>query len=118
MLGIAILVVILGDPTPLTAVTAFHHGWVLAICAFLGVAVVSLPLGRLSGAVEASSGVDERPPTVHAPLRADRAAGRHGVATPEAPTCPTSRCSRRCPLTPAPASRAPPRRSRSRPAPR
>jgi EmrB/QacA subfamily drug resistance transporter len=83
VLGIAILVVILGDPTPLTAVTAFHHGWVLAICSFLGVAVVSLPLGRLSGAVEADSGEDERPPTVHPPFRDDSRPAGVTVAMPE-----------------------------------
>ncbi len=83
VLGIAILVVILGDPTPLTAVTAFHHGWVLAICAFLGVAVVSLPLGRLRGAVQVSSGEDERPPTVHAPLHADLRPVGTAVASPD-----------------------------------
>ncbi len=75
VLGIAILVVILGDPTPLTAVSAFHHGWVLAICCFLGVAVVALPLGKLNGAVEVSSGEDERPPTVHAPTSDSHPAG-------------------------------------------
>ena len=47
VLGIALLVVILGDPTPATAVDAFHDGWVLSIAAFLVVALVALPLGRL-----------------------------------------------------------------------
>lgn len=47
VLGIAILVVILGDPTPATAVAAFHDGWVLSIVAFVAVAVIALPLGRL-----------------------------------------------------------------------
>ena len=47
VLGIALLVVILGDPTPATAVAAFHDGWVLSIVAFVVVALVALPLGRL-----------------------------------------------------------------------
>ncbi|WP_191908024.1 MDR family MFS transporter/patatin-like phospholipase family protein [Nocardioides cynanchi] len=68
VLGIAILVVILGNPTPATAVTAFHHGWVLSICAFLAVAVVSLPLGKLGRVDEPASSDDERPASVHAPL--------------------------------------------------
>jgi predicted acylesterase/phospholipase RssA/CRP-like cAMP-binding protein len=46
VLGIAILVVILGDPTPATAVGAFHDGWLLSIVSFVAVAVVALPLGR------------------------------------------------------------------------
>ena len=53
VLGIALLVVILGDPTPATAVAAFHDGWVLSIVAFLVVAVVALPLGRLRPAPDA-----------------------------------------------------------------
>jgi NTE family protein len=68
VLGIAVLVVILGNPTPATAVAAFHHGWVLSICAFLAVAVVSLPLGKLGRAVESADAGDERPATVHPPL--------------------------------------------------
>ncbi len=68
VLGIAILVVIIGNPTATTAVTAFHHGWVLSICAFLAVAVVSLPLGKLGRAVEPADPDDERPATVHPPL--------------------------------------------------
>lgn len=53
VLGIAALVVVLGDPTPATAVAAFHDGWVLSIVAFLAVALLSSPLGRLQAAVEA-----------------------------------------------------------------
>lgn len=59
VLGIAVLVVILGDPTPATAVSAFHDGWVLSIVAFVAVAVVSLPLGRLDQGAEAVSVSDE-----------------------------------------------------------
>jgi len=61
VLGIAILVVVLGNPTPATAVTAFRHGWVLSICAFLVVSVLSLPLGRLHPVDEAAD-ADEGPP--------------------------------------------------------
>ena len=67
VLGIAVLVVILGNPTPSTAVAAFRDGWMLSICAFLVVAVLSLPLGRIRTAVDASDD-DGRPATVHAPL--------------------------------------------------
>lgn len=69
VLGIAILVVILDDPTPATAVTAFRHGWILSIAAFLVVAVLSLPLGRIRTATDpdADRG-DDRPVTVHPPM--------------------------------------------------
>lgn len=67
VLGIALLVVILGEPTPSTAVTAFRDGWVLSICAFLVVAALALPLGRIRAVVE--DDVDDgRPATVHAPV--------------------------------------------------
>ena len=69
VLGIAILVVILGDPTPETAVAAFRDGWVLSIVAFLVVALVAVPLGRIRAASEAEGekDADGRPPQVFAP---------------------------------------------------
>jgi EmrB/QacA subfamily drug resistance transporter len=67
VLGIAILVVVLDDPTPATAVAAFRDGWVLSICAFLVVALLSLPLGRIRSAVQESDEDEDRPATVHAP---------------------------------------------------
>ena len=67
VLGIAVLVVILGDPTPATAVDAFRDGWVLSIIAFLVVAVVALPLGRLAPTVDEAAEDDHRPPVVHRP---------------------------------------------------
>ncbi len=74
VLGIAILVVILGDPTPATAVAAFHDGWVLSIVAFLAVAALSLPLGRISTAADQDDGEDDgRPVTVHPPIPVDPA---------------------------------------------
>jgi NTE family protein len=68
VLGIAILVVILDNPTPATAVTAFRHGWVLSISAFLVVAVLSVPLGRIRTVVDGDDADDGRPATVHTPV--------------------------------------------------
>ena len=67
VLGIAILVVVLGDPTPQTAVAAFRDGWVLSIVAFLVVAAVALPLGRIHASTETEGDGDTHPPHVHAP---------------------------------------------------
>jgi len=67
VLGIAILVVVLGDPAPEEAVAAFQDGWVLSICAFLVVAVLSVPLGRIAGAVDRSDPDDSRPASVLPP---------------------------------------------------
>jgi NTE family protein len=69
VLGIAVLVVVLDDPTPTTAVAAFHDGWMLSIVAFLAVAVLSLPLGRIASAIDEEDGEDDgRPATVHPPV--------------------------------------------------
>ena len=69
VLGIAILVVVLDDPTTSTAVDAFHDGWVLSIVAFLAVAAVSLPLGRIATAADEDDGEDDgRPATVLPPV--------------------------------------------------
>ncbi|MCV2395148.1 DHA2 family efflux MFS transporter permease subunit, partial [Actinotalea sp. M2MS4P-6] len=67
VLGIAILVVVLGNPTAETAVAAFRSGWVLSIVAFLVVALVAIPLGRIRSAPDAEAVEDERPPKVFAP---------------------------------------------------
>ena len=74
VLGIAVLVVILGDPSPATVVASLHEGWVLSIVAFLVVAVLALPLGRLHSALEDEEVLDERPPAVLPPTR--RPSGR------------------------------------------
>ena len=71
VLGIAVLVVILGEPTAATAVDVFHDGWVLSIAAFVAVAVVSLPLGRLVPAPESEVAPDDRPAVIHTPLHPD-----------------------------------------------
>jgi predicted acylesterase/phospholipase RssA/CRP-like cAMP-binding protein len=68
VLGIAVLVVILGNPTAATAVEVFHEGWVLSIVAFVLVALVSLPLGRLRPVAETDVDPDDRPARVLPPL--------------------------------------------------
>jgi EmrB/QacA subfamily drug resistance transporter len=67
VLGVAVLVVVLGEPTPATAVAAFRDGWVLSIAAFLVVAVIALPLGRIRAVPEVADREDEHPPLVHRP---------------------------------------------------
>ena len=57
------LVVILGVPTPATAVAVLRDGWMLSIIAFVAVAVASLPLGRLQSSTE-SEGVDDGSPAL------------------------------------------------------
>ena len=63
VLGIAVLVVVLGVPTPATAVAVLRDGWMLSIIAFLAVALASLPLGRLQSSTE-SEGVDDGTPAL------------------------------------------------------
>ena len=45
VLGIALLVIIIGTPTPATAATDIPHGWLLSIAVFAGAALVALGLG-------------------------------------------------------------------------
>lgn len=68
VLGIAVLVVILGDPTSITAVAVFHDGWLLSIGAFVLVAVIAVPLGRIQPVIESDDVGDDRPATVLTPL--------------------------------------------------
>lgn len=81
VLGIAILVVILGDPTPATAVAAFRDGWVLSICAFLVVALISLPLGKLQSVSEEADLEGERPARVQPPVQRTPVAAAPASAT-------------------------------------
>src|SRR6478735_8906280 len=67
VLGIAVLVVIIGDPSPATVVASLHEGWVLSIVAFLVVAVLAAPLGRIHSAPEDEEVADDRPPIVLTP---------------------------------------------------
>ncbi|MGZ6804028.1 MAG: MFS transporter [Nocardioidaceae bacterium] len=46
VLGVATLVALIGQPTPLTAVHAFRHGWQLSVGCFLAVAVLAPLMGR------------------------------------------------------------------------
>ena len=46
VLGVSLLVVIIGTPTPATVVGALRDGWMLSIGAFLAAAVVAALLGR------------------------------------------------------------------------
>ncbi|GAA1477076.1 MFS transporter [Nocardioides aestuarii] len=89
VLGIAVLVVILGTPTGADAVAVFRDGWLLSIIAFLVVAVVSLPLGRLRSA---TTPVDEDDETagavVHPPLGVAAGAVTPGEDTHAGATTP------------------------------
>jgi NTE family protein len=67
VLGIAILVVVLDNPTQATAVAAFRNGWILSICAFVVVAALSVPLGRIAAMVSHEDDDEGRPATVHPP---------------------------------------------------
>ena len=58
VLGIALLVVILGEPGPLEAEQAFRNGWVFAAGCFVAAAVISLALGRPG---QADPAAEQRP---------------------------------------------------------
>jgi EmrB/QacA subfamily drug resistance transporter len=52
VLGIALLVVIIGTPTPATSVESFRDGWWMSVACFVAVAVISAFLGRVRPASE------------------------------------------------------------------
>ncbi|MCA1781901.1 MAG: DHA2 family efflux MFS transporter permease subunit, partial [Intrasporangiaceae bacterium] len=80
VLGIALLVVILGDLAPATAVDSLRDGWMLSIVAFLFVALIAAPLGRIRTVSEEEEDVTEvRAPVVYPPAAPD------GWASPDAP---------------------------------
>jgi NTE family protein len=80
VLGITVLVVVIGTPTPENAVAVFRDGWLLSIVAFVAVALVSVPLGRLEAA---SSGPDDGD-TGEARVQAPLARGPEPAARPAA----------------------------------
>lgn len=109
VLGIAMLVVILGEPTPATAVAAFRDGWALSITAFLLVAVV-LAAPRTPATGPGSRGGRRRPSPRGAPALAPGRAGsgpRAGAGGPE-PDRPVRRRAGGC----ATSRRTPPARGR------
>ncbi len=52
VLGIALLVVIIGTPTPATSVDSFRDGWWMSVACFVAVAVIAMFLGRVRPATE------------------------------------------------------------------
>ena len=72
VLGIAVLVVIVGVPTPQTVVGSLQDGWLLSILSFVAVAVVALPLGRSRTVSEQAQEAADAP-QVHVPTPAPAA---------------------------------------------
>ncbi len=117
VLGIAVLVVIIGDPTPATAVASLRDGWTLSIGAFVADGArrarpAACPTTRRRRRTRSSTGPPSYCPRTPTRLR-PRAARR---SPPSRTTSPTSRSSPPCPPTPAGSSRTPRVCCRCRPA--
>jgi EmrB/QacA subfamily drug resistance transporter len=67
VLGIALLVVIIGTPTPATSVDSFRQGWWMSVACFVAVAVISVFLGRIRPASEEPDDPSSRRIEVHLP---------------------------------------------------
>ena len=78
VVGIALLVIIVGSPSPASAAAAFRHGWWLSIACFAVAAVGSTGLRRVVGAVAA---VEEAPPPAAPELYAPASDGAHPTST-------------------------------------
>ena len=84
VLGIAILVVIIGTPTPATAATDLRHGWVFSSLCFVAVAIVAGLAGRVrAGHVRAADADEHQAALVRLPdvPRTPAAAGAATVRT-------------------------------------
>jgi len=82
VLGIAILVIIVGNPTsssPAAVVDSLRHGWVFSSITFALTAVVALFLGRVSSSASTEDDTDESSPAV-VTLPAARAAVPAGAS--------------------------------------
>jgi EmrB/QacA subfamily drug resistance transporter len=66
VLGVALLVVLIGDPTSGAVSGVLRDGWLLSILAFLAVAFLAIPIGRVANAVE-DEDVPLGDPLVHLP---------------------------------------------------
>ena len=67
-LGIAMLVVIIGTPSPTTTVDVLRHGWVFSSICFAVTAVIALFLGKVRVAArDEEDGEDHAPATVRLP---------------------------------------------------
>ncbi|HYN57121.1 MAG TPA: DHA2 family efflux MFS transporter permease subunit [Motilibacterales bacterium] len=71
VLGIALLVVIIGTPTPATSVGSFREGWWMSVASFVVVAIISLFLGRIEPANEEPDDPSTRRIEVHLPQEAN-----------------------------------------------
>ncbi len=71
VLGISILVVIIGTPTPATAASDLRTGWWLSVTCFVVCAIVALFLGRIRPAAEESTDAGSSRIDVHLPADAD-----------------------------------------------
>lgn len=66
VLGIAILVVLIGDLAPETIVDSLRDGWLLSVAMFLLVALLALPLGRIEP-IDEDDSAEEQPAVIHRP---------------------------------------------------
>ncbi len=67
VLGIALLVVIIGTPTPATSVDSFREGWWMSVACFVAVAVISMFLGHIQPSTEEPADPAARRIEVHLP---------------------------------------------------
>lgn len=79
VLGIALLVVIIGTPTPATSVGSFRDGWWMSVACFMAVAVIAALLGRIEHASEAPEDPSSARIEIHLPPPV--AAGGKGPST-------------------------------------
>src|SRR5690606_34711950 len=70
VLGVALVVVFIGDLAPETLLSGLRNGWLLSIVAFALVTVLAAPLGRIRPIDEGET-TEPRPAVVHSPTPPD-----------------------------------------------
>lgn len=66
VLGIALVVVLIGDLAPETLLSGLRNGWMVSIVAFVLVTLLAAPLGRIR-AIDEDETDEVRPPVIHSP---------------------------------------------------
>jgi EmrB/QacA subfamily drug resistance transporter len=88
VLGVALLVAVIGNPSPAQAVAAFHDGWLLAACCLFAVVAGCVLLGsRMQSATRRPMAAPVRPPApVTPPIAAGMLASRERGGTGRLPS--------------------------------
>jgi NTE family protein len=81
-IGIAVLVAIIGTPTPTTVVDGLRHAWVFTAICFVGVAIIAVFIGRIRPTIDDEEATEgpPRPATITVPATPSRSTDDGAIA--------------------------------------